>query len=131
MKPEPPPVSKTPPGSLEWYKEKHAAAVRHAFNLGAQNERLEERAEKAERELAQAQARIVELEKDNKLWHANWEAAYAEKQAAEKDAARYRWLRQQTVLNFHGAEHNIYIAGVQPSTNGIDATIDAALKEPC
>ena len=47
----------------------------------------------------------------------------------EKDAARYQWLREQTIKVWHEQEPEtiIHIAILQPNRNGIDETIDAKL----
>jgi hypothetical protein len=82
-----------------------------------------QRAKQATENLEQAQARVAELEKDNKLWHANWEAAYAEKQAAEKDAARYRFHAEI----FEG-KRGIWTASYD-SDFMTDEETDAALKD--
>lgn len=58
------------------------------------------------------------------------EAQLAEElESLRKDAERYRWLWKNTVEIFHGrGAGQMHIANVQPSHEGIDAIIDAAIR---
>ena len=78
--------------------------------------------------LAQAQARCAELEKERE---AAYDKSWANVQRAdqnEKDAARYRWLRErdQFILDHEKIAWHGY--GQQNNAQKVDAAIDAAME---
>jgi hypothetical protein len=96
-----------------------------------------------EHELVQARAQITKLtgelmtseRANNLMWAENERliAALALAEARvtelEKDAKRYRWLWRNTVDRFHGKSlGKMYIANIRPSTDGINADVDAAIS---
>ena len=89
----------------------------------------ERRAEKAERELAAAQASLKQTQGAHMVANDRAESWQDELAAAQKDAERYRWLRDKKFLHvWHPNGFGWTITEVIPGDD-LDAAIDAAKEK--